>query len=93
METLARFVVRIADLAEAEGREVRATVFRMLTAAAVFLVAAGVGICGSALLLLSVYWVFEPAGRALAAFASGTVALALGGALVWIGQRMEHPKP
>jgi sterol desaturase/sphingolipid hydroxylase (fatty acid hydroxylase superfamily) len=90
LETLAQFVVRLADLAEAEGRAVRASAFRLLTAAAIFLVAAAAGTSGAALILLAVFWLVRPAGPVPAALVTGVFALAVGGGLLWIARQMDQ---
>lgn len=90
METLARFVVNLAELLEAEGRAVRASVFQILTAAAIVLVAAAVGISGIGLLFLAVYLGVRPAGDAWASTVTGSLALMVGGGLLWVARRMDR---
>ena len=90
MDALARFVVHLADLVEAEGRAVRASTFRILTAAVIFTIAAAVGTAGAALVLLSVYVLLTPVSTALAAVVTGVIALGAGSALLWIARRMDR---
>jgi hypothetical protein len=90
MELLARFVVQLADLVEAEGRAVRASTFRILTAVVIFMIAAAMSTAGAALVLLSVYLLLMPVSTVLAAVITGMLALSAGGALLWIARRMDR---
>lgn len=89
METITKLIVRIADLAEAEGRVLRAMVMRSAMGIGILLVAAAVVIAGLCLLLGSVFiFTSENAGRPAAAAVTGILALAIGGGLAWLGQRI-----
>ena len=89
METITKLIVRIADLVEAEGRELRAVVMRSAMGIGVLLIAAAVVIAGLFLVFGSVYiYTAEHAGRAAAAALTGVLALATGGGLAWLGRRI-----
>lgn len=89
METLTKLIVRVADLAEAEGRVLRAMVMRSAMGIGSLLVAAAAVVAGVTLLLCSVYiCTSESAGRAAAAAVTGILALAIGGGFVWLGHRI-----
>jgi hypothetical protein len=79
---LSQFVVKVADLAEAEGRELRRVVARMGMGFSLAFVGAGLLLMGLALLLLSV-WLGLHQGldmsRAAASAITGFLALALAG--------------
>ncbi|HEY3244387.1 MAG TPA: hypothetical protein VGM03_13660 [Phycisphaerae bacterium] len=90
MESLATFVVHVADLVEAEGRAMHAATLRLLTAAAVLLIAASAGIGGATLVLLAVYRTLEPMSATLAAALTGLLALAIGGLLAWLARRVAR---
>ncbi len=82
-------IVRITDLAEAEGRLLRAMTVRLAMGIAIILVAAGALAAGVTLLLAAVYivtagWVGAAGGAAL----TGVLALGIGGFLAWLGRRM-----
>ncbi len=81
---VSQLVVRIADLAEAEGRELRKVVHRVGLSFAVMIVAAGLLLVGSALLVAALWQALDaPLGRAGASAVTGVVALAMAaGALV-----------
>lgn len=96
MKAIAEFVVRVADLLEAEGRSARVAIreearrardaARGLMLGAVCIVAAGVFlVAGLSLLLNALYLVVVPGLGAAGALAlTGAVALVVTGALVWI---------
>jgi len=89
VETITELIVRIADLAEAEGRSLRAMTLRTALAIGVILLAVGAALAGVALLLFALYiglaaW----AGPAAAAAITGALALIAGGILAWLGHRM-----
>jgi hypothetical protein len=79
---LSQFVVKVANLAEAEGRELRRHVGRITLAFALAMAAAGMLLCGSLLLLLGVWLgLAHGAGmsHALASVITGILALGLAG--------------
>lgn len=89
MQTITEFIVRVADLAEAEGRLLRSTSIRLAFALGIILVATGVIVAGVVLLLGAVYlaaaaWLGPAAGAAL----TGALALVTGGLLAWLGHRI-----
>jgi hypothetical protein len=90
VEALARFVVHLAELLEAEGRAVRASVLGVLTAAAMLLLAAAVGMGGVALIFVGLYCAVRPVGAAWASVITGLTALMVGGGLLWIARRMDR---
>lgn len=90
METIARFVVHVADLVEAEGRVLHAVMFKLLTAAAILLISAAAGIAGVALLLFAVYRALEPVSSALAGVLSGLFALGMGGLTAWLARTIAR---
>jgi hypothetical protein len=79
---LSQFVVKVADLAEAEGRELRRHVGRLTIAFSLGLAAAGM-LLGGALLLLLALWLGLThgleVGHAWASAITGIVALGLAG--------------
>lgn len=89
MPDVPELIVRAADLAEAEGRALRAITVRMALGLAVMLVACGALLGGTALLLAALYIATaERAGPAAGALVTGLVALAIGGTLAWLGHRL-----
>lgn len=89
MQTIIELIVRIADLAEAEGRVLRTMTVRLALGIAMIIVAAGAAIAGVGLILGAVYIVTAHwAGPALGAATAGVLALAIGGLLAWLGRRM-----
>jgi hypothetical protein len=86
---MTELIVRVADLCEAEGRVFRAMTVRLALGVAIILVAAAALAAGVALLLGAVYiMVVGQAGAALAAVATGLLALGIGGTLAWLGRRI-----
>jgi len=86
---MTELIVRIAELCEAEGRVFRAMTIRVALAVTIILVAAAALAAGVALLLGAVYiTIQEQAGAAIAALATGVLALGIGGTLAWLGRRI-----
>jgi hypothetical protein len=79
---LSEFIVRIMDLAEAEGRVLRRVVGRLGAALAVVLIAAALALAGC-VLLMSALWLFvdHHHGPVWACLATGVVTLLLAAAL------------
>jgi len=84
VRALTKFVVRVADLAEAEGRSLRRNV-RTLAAQIVTLVSAmAITVGGTALLFAGVWLLAERSwGQISACFVVGFLAAAIGGAVAW----------
>lgn len=79
---LSQFVVKVANLAEAEGRELRRHTGRLSIGFALALAAAGVLFVGAALVLAGVWLgvaIGAGAGPAWASVITGLIALALAG--------------
>ncbi len=88
MKTLTELIVRVADLAEAEGRTLRAMTVRLALGIAMIIVAAGAAVAGIGLLLGAVYLVTAGwAGAAAGAATAGGLALGIGGLMAWLGRR------
>lgn len=88
MQTITELIVRVADLAEAEGRVFRAMTIRVALGVAIFIVAAGAATAGVGLVLGAVYIVTAAwAGPAVGAAVAGVLALGIGGLLAWLGHR------
>lgn len=92
LKTLSEFVIKVADLAEAEGRQLRAIVVSVGIGLAMVLTAALVMFVGLGLLVFAVFKGFEQSiGTAWAACASGAIALLIAGVVGFIGWRsMSH---
>ena len=85
VKSLARFIVRVADLVEAEGRSLREATVQVGLAVAASLGAAAVGVAGIGLLVWGLYAALEgAAGPIGAAIMCGVVLLACAGGLVWV---------
>lgn len=88
LKTLSEFVVKVADLAEAEGRQLRAIVVSVGIGLAMVLAAALVMVLGLGLLVFAVFKGFEASiGTAWAACASGAIAMAIAGVVGFLGWR------
>ena len=88
LKVLSEFVIKVVDLAEAEGRQLRTIVVSIGVGLAMVLTAALVCVVGLALLVFALYKAFEtPFGPAWAACLSGAIALAIAGLLGFIGLR------
>ncbi len=89
MQTVTQLIVRVADLAEAEGRALRTSALRLALGVGLIAVAAGALMAGVGLLLGAVYIaIADRAGTASGAAVTGALALAAGGLLAWTGRRM-----
>lgn len=89
MQTITDLIVRIADLAEAEGRALRAMTVRLALGIAIIIIGAGAVTAGVALVLGAVYIATaDRVGAAAGAAATGALALGIGGLLAWLGRRM-----
>jgi len=88
---LSEFIVRLADLVEAEGRSLRHSTIRLALAIALVVVATGAACVGLGLLVMAVYIVIaDQIGPAPGAAIAGAVSLAAGGVLVWLGRKMAQ---
>jgi hypothetical protein len=88
LKVISEFVIKVADLAEAEGRQLRAIVVSVAIGLAMVLAAALVSVVGLGLLVLALYSAFETAiGPAWSACVSGAIALAIAGISGFIGWR------
>jgi hypothetical protein len=86
---MTELIVRIANLCEAEGRTFRAMTVRLAFGVAIIVVASAALTGGVALLLAAAYIsVAGQAGAAIAAAATGLLALGIGGTLAWLGRRI-----
>lgn len=89
MRSISELLVRIADLAEAEGKLLRASVMRLASGLALFVVAIVAALAGFGFLLASIFLATSSqAGYPIGALVSGFVAVALAGGLAWTGKRM-----
>lgn len=88
MKRITDLIVRVADLAEAEGRTLRAMVAQTALGLAWIAVGGVVVLIGLVLVLAAVYLAaadgMGPAGGAVVA---GAVGLMVGGGLAWLGHR------
>jgi hypothetical protein len=88
VQTITELIVRVADLAEAEGRTLRAATMRVTLGIGLVLIAVGAVTAGVVLLLGALYIVIAgQAGAAAGAAVTGAIALAAGGILAWLGRR------
>ncbi len=93
MKSLAKFITRVADLAEAEGRALRQSTVAVGLAVALALAAAAISVGGLALLAWGIFEAFRVAlGFVGAAFISGMFLLACAGALIWLVIRLGKPR-
>lgn len=91
MQTLTELIVRVADLAEAEGRSLRTVTVRMALGVSLIIIAAGAVMAGIALVLGAIYIVTaDRAGPAAGTAATGVLALGIGGLLAWLGRKMAN---
>lgn len=87
--SIPQLIVRIADLAEAEGRSLRAVAIRLTLGVCTIIVAAAAALVGVMLLLGSVYIATaDRAGAAAGALAAALLSLTIGGLLAWLGRRI-----
>ncbi len=88
---VAELIVRVTELAEAEGRDLRKVVARLMAAMAFVLVAAGFMLGGSLLLLAGLWMALaDSLNRAAASAITGVLALALGFAAFKLFERFSR---
>lgn len=98
LKGLSEFVIKVADLAEAEGRQLRAIVSMIAMGFAFVITAALVSVIGVGLLVLALYNSLEDSmGPAGAALIAGVVTLGISGGLGFAGwkamsRRDDGPK-
>lgn len=91
MKRITDLIVRVADLAEAEGRALRAMVAQTALGVAWIAVGALVALLGFVLVLGAVYLATaEHLGPAGGAVVAGALGLAAGGGLAWLGHHMAR---
>lgn len=91
MKTLARFIVRIADLAEAEGRALREATVEVGLAVAMALGAVVVGVGGLALIVCGIFETLRTSvGRIGASLICGVFLMACAGGIVWLVLKMRR---
>jgi hypothetical protein len=84
VETVTELVVRVADLVEAEGRQLRHIAVRVGIALAAILVGGLLAIGAFVMMLIGVYiWLEGPLGEGGAAFVTGLITLLVAGGAVW----------
>lgn len=89
VETVTELAVRIADLAEAEGRQARHMAVRIGIALAGVVVAGVLALAALVLVLAGVFgWLREPLGDAGGLFVTGLITLAVAGGLVWVAMKL-----
>lgn len=89
LQGLSDFVIKVADLAEAEGRQLRSVVTAILVGFALIIAAACVLVVSIGLLVLALYSALSEAlGPAWGALISSIVAAGIAALLAWIGWRM-----
>lgn len=89
MQSISEWIVRVADLGEAEGRVLRAMTVRVALGIAVIAVGALALAAGVGLVLAAVYLgTAAYAGAAVGAVVTGLLSLAIGGGLAWLGRRI-----
>ncbi|MBK7403770.1 MAG: hypothetical protein IPJ41_03835 [Phycisphaerales bacterium] len=89
MTHFGELLARAADLVEAEGRTLRASGVRFSVALGIIVLAVLSGAAGLALVLTGMYLsIAANAGRPAGALLTGMASLAIGGVLVWIGNRI-----
>lgn len=87
---ISELIVRVADLAEAEGRLLRKVVAKMGLSLSLTMAAAALVLVGCVLLLAALWLAVEkPLGSALASVISGVVALLLAGGMLMLVARMN----
>ncbi|MBC7835533.1 MAG: hypothetical protein H7Y88_10610 [Phycisphaerales bacterium] len=84
-------IVRVADLAEAEGRLLKRNVVKLSMGAAIGLVAAVLLLGGAVMLMIATYMaVADAASPPVAALVVGLAAAMVGGVLLWAMARMNR---
>jgi hypothetical protein len=93
LKTLAKFIVRVADLLEAEGRALRESSVIVGIAIALTLTAALVGVGGVGLVAWGLFLALSEATNTIgAAFICGVALILSAGGLVWIAIRLGKGK-
>ncbi len=88
---VAELIVRVTELAEAEGRDLRKVVGRLMAGLAFALVASGLGLVGAALLLAGLWLALaDSINRAAASAITGAVAVALAYAALKLCERCSR---
>lgn len=88
MSALSKFIVRVADLAEAEGRVLRREVVTIGILLVTALGAAMTALGGATMLVVALFLSLSPvAGPAWAAAICGVVLLSAAGGLAWLVNR------
>lgn len=92
MTTLSNFVVRCADLVEAEGRALKSNAAKVAVAMAAVIVGAVFALGGVALVIGSVYLALRDTaiGQAGAVLVCGILCLAATGGLLWTGLNLTR---
>lgn len=89
MKSVSELLVRAADLAEAEGRALRASVAKSATGLGLIATSTAALIAGVLFVLASVFIaVAERVGNSLAALVTGVVAFVIGGIFLWQGRKI-----
>lgn len=84
-------VIALADLAEAEGRELRRNIARLGQGFALIIVAVVLAAFGVLLILWAFYQSMVMAmGASLGALITGVVGLLCAGVMLWIAQLINH---
>jgi hypothetical protein len=93
LKSFAKFITRVADLAEAEGRALRQSTVAVGLAIALALAASAISVGGLALVAWGIFESFRSvAGFIGAAFISGMFLLACAGGLIWLVIRLGKPR-
>jgi hypothetical protein len=89
VKSLAKFIVRVADLLEAEGRALRESAVSVGLAIALALGAAAIGVGGLGLIAWGIFESLRSAMNVIgAAFFSGLFLLVCAGGLVWLVMKL-----
>lgn len=84
LSTLSRFIVRMADLAEAEGRSLRRSVTESVFHLIMIIAGVIIGMAGMCTLLVGIALVVADAWGAMpACLIVGAIGLVLGGSITW----------
>lgn len=93
LKVLSEFVIRIADLAEAEGRQLRDSFSAIAAGAAMLTTAALVSVIGLGLLVYAMFEAMEDSmGPAPAALVTGLITLGISGGLGFVGWKSMGAK-
>jgi hypothetical protein len=91
VKAVSRFIVKLADLAEAEGRALRAGAAHVGLAAAVALAGAMAGLAGIGFLIWALFEALRPGlGLPGAAAVCGVLLLLAAGGLLWTVKKMAR---